>query len=249
MSRIMNRKSCLSSSSGYARPCLASRGKKAVVLLSGGLDSATTLYYALRRGYQPQCLVFDYGQTHRKEIRQAREVARYAGCPCETVRISLSWGGSALVDKSIPVPHHRSGGPDRIPVTYVPARNIIFLSFAVSCAEAICARRVFIGANAIDYSGYPDCRPEFYAAFSQVLQCGLKSGVEKRPVQVETPLLHMSKAQIIQKGLQWGVPYHLTWSCYRGGAKPCGTCDSCFLRAKGFQALGIPDPLMKLKKT
>ena len=217
-------------------------------MLSGGLDSATALFYALRRGYNPQCLIFDYGQIHRKEIRQAQKLARYAGCSYETVRIALPWGGSALLDKSIPVPPHRSGEGMRIPVTYVPARNIIFLSFAVSFAETIGARTVFIGANAIDYSGYPDCRPEFYTAFSRVLKCGLKSGVEKNPIKIETPLLNMSKAQIIQKGLQWRVPYHLTWSCYKGGLTPCGVCDSCVLRAKGFQSLGILDPLMKSVK-
>ncbi len=247
MSRIMNRKPCLSPLVAKSRQRPASE-KRAVVLLSGGLDSATTLFYALKQGYRPRCLIFDYGQIHRKEIRQAAKIARYARCPCETVRISLPWGGSALLDKSIPVPHHRSGGSARIPVTYVPARNIIFLSFAVSFAEAIGAQTVFIGANAVDYSGYPDCRPEFYEAFGRVLECGLKSGVENKPVKVETPLLNMSKAQIIQMGLQWHVPYHLTWSCYKGGATPCGTCDSCFLRAKGFQASGIPDPLLKSKR-
>jgi 7-cyano-7-deazaguanine synthase len=244
----MNRNPRLSPPEAKPRKRPASNHKRAVVLLSGGLDSTTVLFYALRRGYHPQCLIFDYGQMHRKEIRQAQKLAGYAGCPYETMRISLPWGGSALLDKNIPVPHHRSGGSARIPVTYVPARNIIFLSFAVSFAEAIGARTVFIGANAVDYSGYPDCRPEFYDAFSRVLKCGLKSGVERKPIKVATPLMHMSKAQIIQKGLRWRVPYHLTWSCYKGGPTPCGSCDSCFLRAKGFQSLGIPDPLMKYTK-
>ena len=248
MSYIMNKKKPLSRPAAAERKRLGSKNKRAVVLLSGGLDSATVLFYALRRGYQPECLIFDYGQRHRKEIRQARKLARYAGCPQETVRISLPWGGSALLDKNIPVPAYRSGGAGHIPATYVPARNVIFLSFAASFAEAAGARTIFIGANAIDYSGYPDCRPEFYAAFSRVLKCGLKSGVEKKAIKIETPLLNLSKAQIIQKGLQWHVPYQLTWSCYKGGPAPCGVCDSCVLRAKGFQSLGILDPLMKSGK-
>ncbi|MBF0386870.1 MAG: 7-cyano-7-deazaguanine synthase QueC [Candidatus Omnitrophica bacterium] len=207
--------------------------KKAIVLLSGGLDSSTVLYYALDRGYAVQALVFDYGQRHRKEIMAARAVARAAGASLEVVKISLPWKGSSLLDLKthVPVSGVKKGG---IPSTYVPARNIIFLSFAASFAEAVGARVIFIGANALDYSGYPDCRPAFFKAFQKALDQGLKAGVEHHGVRIETPLLKLSKAQIIALGLRLGVPYEKTWSCYQGGAQPCGVCDSCRLRAKGF---------------
>jgi 7-cyano-7-deazaguanine synthase len=208
--------------------------KKAIVLLSGGLDSATTLYYALAKGYDVRALVFDYGQRHRKEILAARAVARAASVPVEVVKISMPWKGSALLDAKMRVP---VGGVKKgiIPVTYVPGRNIIFLSFAASFAEAVGARVIFIGANALDYSGYPDCRPGFFRAFKKTLDVGLKAGVEHRGVRIETPLLKLSKAGIIRLGLKLGVPYEKTWSCYQGGAKPCGVCDSCRLREKGFK--------------
>jgi 7-cyano-7-deazaguanine synthase len=206
---------------------------KAVVLLSGGLDSATVLYYARSRGFDVQALAFDYGQRHRKEIGAARTVARAAGVPLTVVRIALPWKGSALLDSSARVP---SGGVRKgvIPSTYVPARNIIFMSFAASFAEAAGARVIYIGANILDYSGYPDCRPDFFQAFQRVLDKGLKAGVERRRIRIETPLIRMTKAAIIRLGLRLGVPYDKTWSCYQGGAKPCGVCDSCRLRAKGF---------------
>lgn len=213
----------------------------AIVLLSGGLDSATTLYDAIAKGYKVYALIFDYGQRHKKEIRCAVALAKKARCDYEIVKISLPWKGSALLDKTMKVPHHRKLDAKDIPVTYVPARNIIFLSFAASYAEAVGAQRIFIGANAIDYSGYPDCRPEFFKAYADVLKRGLKTGVQGKKIKVETPLIRLTKSQIIRRGIQLRVPYHLTWSCYTGGAKPCGVCDSCRLRAKGFFEAGVDD--------
>ncbi len=213
---------------------------RAVILLSGGLDSTTLLFYARQQGYKAHALIFDYGQRHKKEIGRARKIARYARCPYEIVKISLPWQGSSLLDKKMDLPRGRSlkeMATAGIPSTYVPARNIIFLSFAVSFAEAIKARAVFIGANAIDYSGYPDCRPEFYDAYREVIRRGSKAGVEGKEIEILTPLIHKSKVEIIQLGLSLKVPYHLTWSCYQGGKKPCGRCDSCLLRKKGFETL------------
>ncbi len=207
---------------------------KAIVLLSGGLDSATTLYYALHQGYEVRALVFDYGQRHKKEIMAAKAVARAVGAAVEIVRIAMPWKGSSLLDAAINVPV-RGVRQGVIPSTYVPARNIIFVSFAASFAEAIGARVIMIGANALDYSGYPDCRPEFFRSFQKTLDVGLKAGVEHHGVRIETPLIRMSKAQIIRLGLKLGVPYSKTWSCYQGGPKPCGVCDSCRLRQKGFK--------------
>lgn len=217
---------------------------KAVVLLSGGLDSVTTLYYAKSRGFAAHALIFDYGQRHKKEIQCAVRAAKAARCPYEIVKIGLPWKGSALLDKKIKMPHHRKLDAKDIPVTYVPARNIIFLSFAASYAEAIGAKKIFIGANAIDYSGYPDCRPDFFAAYAKVLKKGLKTGVEGHKISVETPLIRKTKAQIIRLGLSLKVPYGLTWSCYAGGKRPCGQCDSCRLRAKGFEEMNAKDPLL-----
>ncbi len=218
--------------------------KKAIVLLSGGLDSATILYYAKTQGFDPYCLVFDYGQRHNKEIEQAKKIAKNAKCSFEVMKISLPWQGSALLNKKMPLPNRKLFKANDIPSTYVPARNIIFLSFAVSFSEAIGASAVFIGANAIDYSGYPDCRPDFFKAYEKVLAKGLKSGIQKKPIKIITPLIDKTKAQIIAMGLELKVPYHLTWSCYRGGARPCGKCESCSLRQKGFDTLGIVDPLL-----
>ncbi len=223
--------------------------KSAIVLLSGGLDSATTLYFAISQGYRVHALVFDYGQRHDKEIKCAVAVAKTARCPYEIVKISLPWKGSALLDKSIKVPRRRKLDAKDIPVTYVPARNIIFLSFAASYAEAVGAQKIFIGANAIDYSGYPDCRPDFFAAYSKVLEKGLKTGVEGRKIKVETPLVKKSKTDIIRLGLKLGVPYELTWSCYEGSRRPCGSCDSCRLRANGFLELRLDDPVLRKFRT
>lgn len=215
--------------------------KKAVILLSGGLDSATILYMAKAQKYAPHCLVVNYGQRHSKEIVAAKRIAKAAKAPCVTIDIDMPWKGSSLLDRHKKLPQHLTIDPTKIPSTYVPARNIIFLSFAVSYAEAIGAAAVFIGANAIDYSGYPDCRPEFFKAYQETLRRGLKTGVEGHPIQIIAPLVKMTKAQIIKQGLKLGVPYQLTWSCYQGGKKPCGTCDSCRLRAKGFAEAKVSD--------
>jgi len=222
------------------------------VLLSGGLDSAVTLYLARSLGYDCLCLIFDYAQRHKKEIWRAKRIAGMAGCSAEVLRIKLPWGGSSLLDKKLFVPASRDNETtrqrDNIPSTYVPARNIIFLSFALSCAEAIKAKAIFIGAHAHDYSGYPDCRPEFYRAFSAVIASGTKCGCQGRPVVVKTPLIHKSKAQIIRLGQRLEVPFALTWSCYQGGSRPCGSCESCNFREKGFREAGLKDPALSIKK-
>jgi 7-cyano-7-deazaguanine synthase len=208
--------------------------KKAIVLLSGGIDSTTTLYYAKSKGYNCHALIFDYGQRHRRELRSAVAVAKRAKVPYQIIKISLPWKGSSLLDKKIKVPVRRK--MKGIPSTYVPARNTIFLSFALSCAEAIGAQTIFIGANAIDFSGYPDCRPEFYKAFQKVI----KKGTKKKKIKVLTPLINMTKAQIIKLGMKLKAPLNITWSCYKGGKRPCGVCDSCKLREKGFLGALVP---------
>ena len=220
--------------------------KKAVVLLSGGLDSATALYIALRKGYRCSCLIVDYGQRHRREIRSARVVARAAGCPATVAKLRLPWGGSALTDRRIRVPAARSLRQigRGIPATYVPARNTIFLSLALGFAEATGAGALFIGANALDFSGYPDCRPGYYRLMQRVARAGTKAGVQGREIRIFTPLIRMTKAEIIRAGLRLGVPYGKTWSCYLGKGRPCGRCDSCLLRAKGFREAGTKDPVL-----
>ena len=219
--------------------------KRAVVLLSGGLDSTTTLFYAKKKGYKVFGLIFDYGQRHKKEIRQAKRVMQFARCEYKVIKIAFPWKGSALLDGKIPLPKRQNiDGVPSIPVTYVPARNIIFLSYAASYAEVIKASDIFIGANARDYSGYPDCRPEFFKAFKEVLKKGSKSGVEGKAINIVTPLIHKTKAEIIRLGVKLKVPYQLTWSCYQGGKSPCGTCDSCLFRKRGFDKLKIKDPLL-----
>ncbi|OGX26554.1 MAG: 7-cyano-7-deazaguanine synthase QueC [Omnitrophica WOR_2 bacterium RIFCSPHIGHO2_01_FULL_48_9] len=207
----------------------------AIILLSGGLDSATVLFLAKAKGFKTYALIFDYGQRHRKEILRAKKLAQLSGSESRVVKISLPWAGSALLDKKMRLPQNRKIIPREIPATYVPARNIIFLSLAASYAEVVGARAIFIGANAIDYSGYPDCRPAFFKAYQKVMHKGMKAGVEGKTIKIFAPLLYKTKEQIIRLGLKLKVPYELTWSCYAGGARPCGKCDSCLLREKGFE--------------
>lgn len=214
--------------------------KKAVVLLSGGLDSATTLFLAKRRGFDCSGLIFDYGQRHRREIESAKAIAHSANCNYRIIKIDFPWKGSSLLEKKGRI----SRGRGKIPSTYVPGRNIIFLSFALSFAEAIGACAIFIGAHSHDFSGYPDCRPQFYQAFSKVITSGTKAGAEKRKIKVITPLINKGKAQIIRLGAKLGIPFRLTWSCYEGAKRPCGKCDSCYFRAKGFKEAGLTDPLL-----
>jgi 7-cyano-7-deazaguanine synthase len=217
-------------------------GKKSVVLLSGGLDSSTILYYAISKGYSPYCLIFDYGQRHRRELHSAVLIAKTAKCRYKLVKISLPWKGSSLIDKEMRLPNKEPGNK-KIPNTYVPGRNTIFLSFALSAAEALGAKAVFIGANAIDYSGYPDCRPDYFKAFEAVIRRGTKAGAQGGAIKIYTPLIRKTKAQIIRMGISLGVPFELTWSCYQGNKKPCGKCDSCYFRQRGFSQAGINDPV------
>jgi len=217
--------------------------QKSVVLLSGGLDSATTLAIALDDGYDVYALSFDYGQKHNKELKCAEKIAEHYKVKHKIVKIDLSWAKSALTDKKIKIPESRKNIGKNIPVTYVPARNMIMLSFALAYTETIDADAVFIGANAIDYSGYPDCRPEFYDAFQKTAELGTKKGAESKPIQIKYPLINMTKSNIIKKGMELEVPYHLTWSCYKGKKKACGKCDSCMLRLKGFKEAGYDDPI------
>ena len=222
--------------------------KQAIVLLSGGVDSTTSLYIALDRGYRCYCLVFDYDQRHRKEIFQAEKIAKKTGCDYKIIKLSLPPQGSSLLDKRTKIPTARNVDDmsKDIPSTYVPARNTIFISVAAGWAEAIGAEVIFIGANAIDYSGYPDCRPEYFEQFNRILQHGTKSGAEGRSIKVEAPLIDKKKSEIIKIGMHLMVPYELTWSCYEGGKKPCLKCDSCILRKKGFDEAGLKDPLVEV---
>lgn len=212
------------------------------MLLSGGLDSATTLAIARADGYTCYALSFDYGQRHRVELEAAARVARALGSERHHVaHLDLTWmGGSALTDHSIPVPSVAASG---IPVTYVPARNTIFLSVALGWAEVLGAQDVFIGANAVDYSGYPDCRPAYMQAFERVANLATKAGVEGRKLCLHTPLMNLHKHDIIRRGAALGVDYALTTSCYAPvDGRACGMCDSCRIRAAGFRAAGVADP-------
>ena len=217
----------------------------AVVVLSGGLDSTVCMAVARAGGAHLLALTFDYGQRHRTELDAAAAVAGHYGAEHLVVPIDLrGWGGSALTDESIEVPAAAAaaGSASGIPATYVPARNLIFLAVAMGVAEARGADAVYLGVNALDYSGYPDCRPEFVESFRATAALALKRGVEGRPVDVLVPLIRLTKAEIVRLGAGLGAPLHLTWSCYRGGAAPCGDCDSCALRAKGFAEAGLADP-------
>ena len=216
---------------------------RAVVLVSGGLDSATALAVARKHGFECYAMTFAYGQKHDAELEAAARVARALGAAeHRVVEIPIGQlGGSALTDPAIVVPEEGGAG---IPVTYVPARNTIFLSLALAWAELLDAQAIFIGVNFIDYSGYPDCRPEFIAAFQTLAALATKQGVEGRPVRIEAPLICMSKADIIRRGTELGVDYSLTVSCYNADAegRACNRCDACRLRREGFAAAGFPDP-------
>ena len=216
----------------------------AVVLLSGGLDSATTLAIASAEGFACHCLSVDYGQRHRAELDAAGCVAASLGAAAHrTVHLDMGqFGGSALTDDAIAVPI--GGVQPGIPVTYVPARNTVMLSLALAWAEVLGAQDIFLGVNAVDYSGYPDCRPEFLAAFERMANLATKAAVEGKPLRIHAPLIDLPKAAIIRRGLALGVDYSLTVSCYQADAagRACGSCDSCRLRREGFAAAGVADP-------
>ncbi len=216
---------------------------KAVVLVSGGLDSTTVLAIAKSKGFDCYTLSFDYGQRHRVELQAANSLAKSMGVEAhKTVKLDLrTIGGSALTDDAIEVPEHLSDG---IPVTYVPARNTVFLSIALGWAEVIGAHDIFIGVNAVDYSGYPDCRPDYIAAYEAMANLATKMGVEGQTLKIQTPLIDLTKADIIKKGIELGVDYQKTVSCYQADddGKACGRCDSCRLRRQGFADAGVGDP-------
>lgn len=220
--------------------------KKAVVLLSGGLDSTTTMACAINDGYEVIALSVLYGQRHSKEIESAKKVAEHYHAKHIILDMDMSFlHSSALTSKDLNVPSHNSADEVKadIPVTYVPARNITMLSLAAGLCESENGEAIYIGANSVDYSGYPDCRPEFFEAFQKVLNVGTKCGVEGHPVKIMTPILSMSKAEIVKLATKLGAPLQYTWSCYNGGEKACGHCDSCLLRLKGFEEAGIKDPV------
>ncbi|SMO72367.1 7-cyano-7-deazaguanine synthase QueC [Melghirimyces algeriensis] len=219
--------------------------QRAVIVLSGGLDSTTCMGIAQEAGYELYPLTFHYGQRHSREVEQARRVADYYKVSehrIVDVAFLQQIGGSALTDqtKDVPTTPEAEGS---IPVTYVPARNLIFLSLAVAYAEVIEAEAVYIGVSAVDYSGYPDCRPEFIRSMEETMNRATKAGVSGKPLRLEAPLIYLSKAETIREGLRLKVPYHLTTSCYQGGKTACGICDSCRLRLKGFAEAGAKDPI------
>lgn len=217
------------------------------MLFSGGLDSTTCLAIARAEGYEPYLLSFRYSQRHDVELQSAAAVRDYYGIGPERHRVvdlGRVLGGSALTGSGeIPLDRSAEAMAEEIPSTYVPARNIVFLSFSASYGEEIEAERIYLGVNAIDYSGYPDCRPEFIQAFEEVLRVGTKAGVEGHPLRVAAPLLRLSKAAIVRRALELGAPLHLTHSCYQGTRPACGRCDSCLLRIEGFRAAGAVDPI------
>lgn len=221
--------------------------KKAVVILSGGLDSTTCMGIARKEGYELYPLTYDYGQIHNQEVEQAKLVAEFYGVRAHKI-VKLDFlkgiGGSSLTDASMGIPDYSE--TEEIPSTYVPARNLIFLSLATAYAEVVGAERIYIGVSAVDYSGYPDCRPEFIKSMTRTIQLATKVGKEEGNLQIVAPLSHLSKAETITLGVKLSVPYHLTTSCYRGGERACGTCDSCHLRLKGFSEAGLQDPIRYL---
>ncbi len=221
---------------------MSADAKPLVLLLSGGLDSATALGWARAEGWQPIAISFRYGQRHGAELQAAERIAKQAGCEHQVIDLDLGrFGQSALTDAAIDVPEQPGEG---IPVTYVPARNTVFLAFALAFAEARGIHDLCIGVNAVDYSGYPDCRPAFIEAFETMANLATREGVEGRPFRVHAPLIDWSKAQIIRAGMQWDVDYALTVSCYQADqeGRACGQCDACRLRREGFEQAGVPDP-------
>jgi 7-cyano-7-deazaguanine synthase len=216
---------------------------RAVVLLSGGLDSTTTLAQAIEDGCEVTAISFRYGQRHTRELVSAENVCKHYGVNHAVIDLNLSSFRSALTRPDIDVPEDREEIGGDIPITYVPARNIIFLSIAAGLCESIDADRIYIGANSVDYSGYPDCRKEFFDAFEETLLKGTKAGVEGHPIRIMTPILNDSKADIVRRGKRLGAPLNLSWSCYNGGEKACGRCDSCRLRLKGFHEAGYEDEI------
>ncbi len=217
--------------------------KKAVVLLSGGMDSTTVLYIAKSQGYEVYALSFDYGQRHKKELDCAKRIADRAGVKDHVIVTTNmnAWGGSALTDDKIDVPDRDESSKD-IPITYVPARNMIFLSYAASYAEVVGAQDIFIGVSEVDYSGYVDCRQEFIDAMENAINMGIVCAVEKgKRIKIQAPLVHMKKSDEIKLGASLGADYGLTWTCYRGEEEACGTCDSCVLRLRAFEEAGMRD--------
>jgi 7-cyano-7-deazaguanine synthase len=218
--------------------------EKAVIVLSGGLDSTTCMGIAREEGFALYPITFYYNQRHGREVEQAKKIAQHYGVGHRHKIVNVSFlgeiGGSALTDQTMEV---RTGGVEGdIPDTYVPARNLIFLSLASAYAEVIGARRIYTGVSAVDYSGYPDCRPEFIRSFSETVNLATKMGVSEK-IEIRTPLIHLSKAETIKRGLELNVPYELTTSCYLGGEEACGECDSCLLRLKGFKENNVTDPI------
>jgi 7-cyano-7-deazaguanine synthase len=220
---------------------------EAIVLLSGGLDSSTVLALAKERGYEIAALTFDYGQKHIRELNSARKIAKHFKAK-EHIVVPLDVGSllkSSLTRNSMSIPQNRTKEEisSEVPSTYVPARNIVFLSIAASIAESRGAKAIFIASNSVDFSGYPDCTPEFISAFQRTLDVGTKSGMEGLGIRVEAPMITKSKAEIVREAVRLKVPLEDTWSCYKGGVKACGRCDSCLLRLKGFSEAGLIDPL------
>ena len=213
--------------------------QKAIVLFSSGLDSTTVLYYAINKGYDCNCLIFDYGQKHSKEVKNASSFAKSLGLNYYIIKVSIPWEVSSLTNKNKKIPEHKIIKKGIIPSTYVPGRNTIFLSYAVSLAETIKAKKIFLGINAVDFSSYPDCTPQYLKSMQQVMK-SLNNNVE-----IVAPIEKLSKAQIIKLGKKLNVPYEKTWSCYNGGIRPCGKCDSCKLRAKGFKEAGRDERALK----
>ena len=222
--------------------------KKAICLLSGGLDSTVCLFSARAEGYEAIALSIEYGQRHYRELSVARTLTKELRVRHYFASLSLPWKGSALLDEKVKLPKNRDGAdiPVEIPATYVPGRNSVFLSMAMSCAETQGADAIFFGANAVDYSGYPDCRPEYLETFAAAVTKGTKAGVEGRRIEIKTPLLHLTKKDIVLLGQELKVPFEKTWSCYEGDVTPCGACDACILRAKGFREAGVADSLLSV---